>query len=62
MGLAAGVMRDHSERVNAADLGGGEALQQAVLAIVVHQKPNGSAVHAVDRDLVIDEAMQGLQH
>ena len=43
-------------------LGGGDALQQAVLGVVVHQEADRAAVHAVDRLARCQVAVQRLQH
>ncbi len=48
--------------MDAADLGGGQPLGQVLLAVVVHQKADRAAVHAVDRNAVVHEPVQRLQH
>ena len=60
--LAGLVVGDHRQRMDAADIGVGEALVQILLAVVVHQEADRAAVHAVDRHAVVHEAMQRLQH
>ena len=48
--------------MDAAYLGGLQALAQLFLAVLVHEEADGAAVHAVDRDGIVHEAVQGLQH
>ena len=60
--LPVAVVGDHRQRMDAADVGRGEARGQIVLAVVVHEEADRAAVHAVDRDAVVHEAVQRLQH
>ncbi len=39
-----------------------QPLDEMVLAVLVHQEADGSPVHAVNGNAVVDEAVQGLQH
>ena len=48
--------------MHAADLGFRQALEQPVLAVFVHQEADRAAVHAVDRDAIVHEPVQCLQH
>ena len=57
VGLAGSVGRDHGQRVDAADFGGGEPLDELFFLVIIHQEADGAPVHAVNRDLVVDEAM-----
>ena len=54
--LAVDVEGDHRSGWMTADLGGGEPLQQVVLAVLVHQEADRAAVHAVDRLAVVHDA------
>jgi len=62
VGVAGGVARAHQERVNDADLGGGEPFDEAGLRELVHQEADGAAMHAVDRLAGIHEPLQGREH
>ena len=44
------------------DAGLGETLRQVIRMILVHEKSNSAAVHAVDRLARRHEPVQGLQH
>ena len=53
----------HAQRVQRGGLRGGDARGQVVLAVVVHQEADRSAVHAIDRHAAAaQEAVQRLQH
>ena len=58
----ADVARPHHERMDDRGEGGSEPLPKAVFGIIVHQKPDRTAIHAVDRLRRVDRAVEGLQH
>jgi len=60
--FALGVDGDHGQGMDHGPLGGADPLQEVVLAVLVHQKPDGAAVHAVDRLSVGQRAVQRLEH
>ena len=62
MGGAVLVVRGHAQRMDDGDLGLGQPLLEAVLAIVVQQEADRAAVHAVDRHAAVEMAVHGLQH
>ena len=62
MRSAGDVVGHQRQRVHGADLGPFQALDQAVLTVLVHQEADRSAVHAVDGDVIVEVAMQRLEH
>src|SRR5215813_6950431 len=62
MHAAGGVARSHDQRMDHRDLRGREPLMQIPFAILVHEKTDRAAMHAVDRLAGIHEPLQGRQH
>ena len=62
VGAAMLVFRGHFERMQDHRLGAGEAVVEPVRPVGIHQKPDAAAVHAVNRNAEMQEAVEGLQH
>ena len=52
----------HLERMGAHRRGARQALAQPLRLVVVHQEADAAAMHAVDRHVEREEAVQRLQH
>ena len=55
----------HFKRVNNRGRGGGKTCGQVLFIVRIHQKPNGAAVHAIDRQAFADKrhiAHEGFKH
>ena len=62
MDAAGCIARPHDQRMDDRDMRGGEPLMQIAFAILVHEKTDRAAMHAVDRLAGIHEPLQGRQH
>ena len=56
------ILNRHFQRAQFDLLGGGEALDQAGLAVFVHQEPDRTAVHPVNRYVAFEKCVQGFEH
>ena len=56
------VVRRHCQRVQCHRLGAGEPLHQPVRPELVHQEADRAAMHAVDRHMTVEIAVQRLEH